>query len=505
MAKRRSCEASHRETQADDGQGDAASTNDGNAETMWARTFTGHIPYTLAHRRTVPRAHAFVGVRVRAVRERERAFDMRILHTSDWHLGHTFCERSRTEEQGFFLDWLLRALDEHAVDVLVVAGDVFDIANPPAEALALYYGFLARLNAAAQARARATGRRLRAVIVGGNHDSASRLDAPSDVLEALDVTVVGGHDPARDVLPLGDAAGLLVPITGPSGGVELVVAAVPYLHEFRIGVRSFDAEAAALRSAMKSAFREVYTRLADKAQAAFPGVPLVATGHLTCLPSEGALTTAEDAIPLEINRVGTLGALGPSVFDERYAYVALGHIHRGFAVDDARRIHYSGTPVQVSPVEPASSRRVLLVDIDASAVKTQGIPVPQRRRLVRLDGTLAEVIAAVKAARPGEGELPPYLVASVQLREPNPRADDEVRGAVKGLGDLAPIVVDVFTQTVAAEGEGPVLIPTKDVRELAPTEAFLFAWRLKYPGSEGPPPEILRRFQSLLGNAEVGS
>lgn len=432
---------------------------------------------------------------------------MRILHTSDWHLGHTFCERSRAEEQGFFLDWLLGALDEHEVDVLVVAGDIFDITSPPAEALALYYGFLARLNAAAQARARTRGRTLRAVLVGGNHDSASRLAAPAEVLEALAVTVVGGHDPARASHPLGDPAGLLVPVPGPSGDVELVIAAVPFLHEFRLGVRSFEAPESELQTEMRAAFHAVYTRLADKAEASFPGVPLMATGHLTCLGREGERTTDDDAVPQEIHRVGSLGALLPSIFDERFRYVALGHIHRGFAVDEARRVHYSGTPVQVSAVEPASSRRVLLVDIDRDSVKANGIPVPQRRRLVRLQGSLYDVMASLQGVRAGMNELPPYVVASVALREPHPRAEEDILRAAEALRPGGPCVLEVRTH-VAASGAltGEALrVPAKDTRELTPEEAFLFAWRLRYPGAEEPSPAIMQRFRSLLGGVEAAS
>ena len=244
---------------------------------------------------------------------------MRVLHTSDWHLGHTFCDRSRADEQAFFLRWLRSTIEENDIDALVVAGDIFDTTNPPAEALSAYYGFLASLNP--MGLARPSGRKLRAIVVGGNHDSPARLTAPRDILDAIDVTVVGGHDPARESVFLGDAAGVLVPLKGPSGEVELVVAAVPFLHDSSLGVRGIDGAEDEVRAQMARAFREVYTRLADKAQAAFPGVPIMATGHLTCLASEGAFPTEEDAVPRPIHRVGSIGALGPGVFDERLRYV----------------------------------------------------------------------------------------------------------------------------------------------------------------------------------------
>ena len=105
-----------------------------------------------------------------------------LLHTSDWHLGARIAEHSRLPEQRLFLDWLLGALRDGAYDALIVAGDIFDQANPPVEARALYYSFLARLHAETRATA---------IIVAGNHDSAPMLDAPADLLRALRIRVVG--------------------------------------------------------------------------------------------------------------------------------------------------------------------------------------------------------------------------------------------------------------------------------------------------------------------------
>src|SRR4051812_25377233 len=124
---------------------------------------------------------------------------MRILHTSDWHLGQLLHEHARTWEHARFLAWLLAMLDEHRVDALLLAGDVYDTANPSAEAEATFFDFLAR--------AREVRPRLDIVVIGGNHDSASRLDAPSPLLDAFRVHVVGGHAPARLITPLHDADG----------------------------------------------------------------------------------------------------------------------------------------------------------------------------------------------------------------------------------------------------------------------------------------------------------
>ena len=108
---------------------------------------------------------------------------MRLLHTADWHLGHSLHRFRRHAEHARFLDWLLDQLEEHAVDALLVAGDVFDTANPPSQALRAWYGFLAR------ARARMPA--LDIVVIGGNHDSAARLDAPRPLLEGTSFQLNG--------------------------------------------------------------------------------------------------------------------------------------------------------------------------------------------------------------------------------------------------------------------------------------------------------------------------
>ena len=139
---------------------------------------------------------------------------MNILHTSDWHLGRTLYGRRRQEEFAAFLDWLLGCISTYNIDVLIVAGDIFDTSTPGTAAQELYYRFLARVGS--------TGCR-HVVIIGGNHDSPSFLDAPAGLLRALDVHVVGQActEPVDQVLLLHDDL----------GEPQLLVCAVPYLRD----------------------------------------------------------------------------------------------------------------------------------------------------------------------------------------------------------------------------------------------------------------------------------
>jgi len=437
---------------------------------------------------------------------------MRLLHTSDWHLGVSFHEQSRSEEQAHFLEWLLTAVEEHEVDALVVAGDVFDTANPPAEAQSLYYQFLAKLGARG-GRGRGGAER-QVIVVGGNHDSPARLDAPREVLACLSATVVGGHDPDRAKEPRAAVAalqtdcGVLVPLRNAAGEVSVVVAAVPFLSEYRLGARGFEAGAEEQRASVHEVFRVAYTHLADRAEAAFPGARLVATGHLTVLAKAGAKPTEEDAIPAEINRVGTLGALAPEVFDERFRYVALGHVHRGFSVDAEGRVRYSGTPVQVSAVEGAASRRVLLVDVEPSEVKVTALPVPQRRRLVTVSGTREEVLAALGEVRAGAGELPPYVVADVAVEGPSPGVEAAVLARAKELGEGVLKVARVVVRTVRREARASAGSALPPVEQLTAEQAFRHAWSRRFGADQPIPEPVLQRFRALVeqqAGAEVAS
>ena len=190
---------------------------------------------------------------------------MRILHTSDWHLGVKRQQLDLREEHERFLAWLLDTMREHAVEVLVVAGDVFHHAQPSNAAQTMYYRFLAACTALERLR--------HVVIVAGNHDSATGIDAPREVLSALNVTVVGSlpRDPAQR------PERCLVPIPDADGTVPLVIAAVPYVQEAVLGVAIGDGGIEAMQRSYAAAFKALYKDLADAALAAYPDAALVTT------------------------------------------------------------------------------------------------------------------------------------------------------------------------------------------------------------------------------------
>lgn len=320
---------------------------------------------------------------------------MIVLHTADWHLGVRSGPVSRTPDHDLFLDWLLDTIEEESVDTLVIAGDVFDSHQPSAEALERYYGFLARC----------PGSGLRhVVVVGGNHDSASRLQAPAPLLRALNVHVVGGL--TQETRDRGDH---IVPLRAQDGEVEAVVLAVPYVQEFRLGIRPSAEPRSELHASFTTAFRALYTELTDRAEAEFPGVPILATGHLTVGDDH-----AREDYPHEIHQVGAIEAMPASIFDPRIRYVALGHIHRSYPVDDTGRAWYSGTPISTSLPEGRSPRRLLALELggEGGPIIPRRLEVPSFRSLHELRGPLDEIVAAIRDLD-GSEPLPPLLYVRV--------------------------------------------------------------------------------------------
>jgi exonuclease SbcD len=368
-------------------------------------------------------------------------------------LGVATGPASRVIEQRLFLDWLLGEMSSRQVDVLIVAGDVFDSMHPSAEALQLYYRFLSRIEG--------TGVR-DVVVVGGNHDSASRLDAARPLLETVNSHVVGGVVPPEE-----RGERMLAPLRARgSDEVVAVCLAVPYVHEYRLGIRTTDLDPDKTRAAFKAEFSALYTELADLASARFPGVPLVATGHLTM----GRGSTSED-YPRPIHSVGTIDGLPADILDPRIRYAALGHIHRCYKIGGSAA-WYCGTPIPYSITETKSPRQVLVVEVDGDRdVAVERVDVPIQRDLVQIVGS-SEVVLAEVAGLVWTTPLPPLVHVLVQTSMAEPGLERRVREAVDGHPAAnRPILVEVRQRSTATVAEpGEALLPP--LKQLGPERVF---------------------------------
>jgi len=275
-----------------------------------------------------------------------------ILHTSDWHLGRRLYGRLRYEEFESFLHWLQDTISAQKVDILIVAGDIFDTMTPSNKAQALYYEFLGKVSRSCCQHV---------VIVAGNHDSPTFLDAPSNVLKFLNVHVIGTacNDLDDEVLVLGDD----------DNNPHCIIAAVPYLRDRDVRSSSAGESADSKDANVIAGICEHYDNVADIAKAKQADlskthqryIPIVATGHLF---ASGGKTTEDDGVR-ELY-VGSLGKISADMFNDGFDYVALGHLHVPQRVGGRESIRYSGSPIAMGFGEAKQQKQVLLIQFGAA-------------------------------------------------------------------------------------------------------------------------------------------
>lgn len=314
---------------------------------------------------------------------------MKILHTADWHLGKLLNDQSRDEEHGLFLDWLLNVVKNEDVDAIIVAGDIFDTANPPQSALQRYYDFVSRLFAQGDCHL---------VIIAGNHDSAAQLEAPKQVLNSLKTHVVGflPENPEDRILYLPDAQ-----------NPEAAIALIPFLRDRDLRVGRAGESAEEIRAQLAGGISARYAEAAEAIVTAKVECPVIATGHLTVVGSE----TSDSERDIHI---GGLGSITPGHFPDTFNYVALGHLHRPQASDEDGRVRYSGSPIALSFSESSDKKEVRLLDLNDGEIQQASLPIPVFRKLSQLRTTTAELDKAIGDFSEKAGDLRTWVELIVE-------------------------------------------------------------------------------------------
>ncbi|MEW8552672.1 MAG: exonuclease SbcCD subunit D C-terminal domain-containing protein [Candidatus Thiodiazotropha sp.] len=293
---------------------------------------------------------------------------MKILHTSDWHIGRSLYGRKRYEEFDAFLTWLAETIQKNEIDALLVAGDIFDTSAPSNRAQELYYKFLCRV-AASSCR--------HVVVIAGNHDSPSFLNAPRELLKALAVHVVGSAtaDPEDEVLVLYNE----------KATPELIVCAVPYLRDRDIRVaeagESVEDKERKLIDGIRNHYATVAALAEQKRDALEVDTPIVAMGHLF---TAGGQTVDGDGVR-ELY-VGSLAHVTAGIFPTSFDYLALGHLHVPQKVNGSETIRYSGSPLPMGFGEAKQQKSVCQVEFHTTAASVQLIDVPVFQKLERVKG-----------------------------------------------------------------------------------------------------------------------
>ena len=397
---------------------------------------------------------------------------MRLLHTSDWHLGHTLKEVTREYEHHAFLAWLLEQIRVEAPDVMLITGDVFDSATPPASAERMWFELLA-----AARRAQPT---MDIVAIAGNHDSPARLAAAASVLRELGVFVVGS-------LPRGPDGGLdfdriLIPVANGRG----LVAAVPFIRPVDIGEVGEDPLAAI--------YHEVVAE-AERRRAA--GQALIVMGHL--------YVAGADPSYLSERRISIGGQESASLrmFSPEIDYVALGHMHRAQRVG-RESIRYAGAPIALALDEAGYHHQIAIVElVEGRLAGVRTTRVPQTIEIVRIPARGAasldealDAIAALPERREGDDVTRPYLDLMIALDRPEPRLRTMIEQALEGKR------ARLVQMRIERTGDGATLgdrVAVKRLAELDPRDVFSQLWARDH--ADPPSTAVIGAFENLL--AEV--
>ncbi|WP_075792306.1 exonuclease SbcCD subunit D C-terminal domain-containing protein [Massilia putida] len=409
---------------------------------------------------------------------------MRLLHTSDWHLGQTLHNFDRTYEHQCFLDWLLDTVVAEEADALLIAGDVFDNSNPSAASQRQLYRFLQ------QARVRSP--QLDIVIIAGNHDSPGRLEAPGPLLEAHGTRVVGHvvRDAAGDI----DLERFIVPLTGKNGDVNAWCVAVPFLRPGDVprvagqaGDDAFDAYLAGIRLLYQQAYDLARTRARE-------GQAILAMGHCHMVGGDASPDSERRIV------IGGTEALPASMFGPDIAYVALGHLHLAQRVGQQEHLRYSGSPLPLSFAEVGYKHQVLRIDLDgARAAAIEPLHVPRAVELLRVPASPAPVKQAIaELVGLDLPDLPreawPYLEVRVLLDAPEPGLRAQVEAALEGK-PVRLAKIEPTRRIVTTAGAEPAL-SLDQLAQLQPDDIFRRLWQQRF--GEEAPDDQLAAFTELL-------
>jgi exonuclease SbcD len=307
---------------------------------------------------------------------------MKLLHTSDWHIGRALYNRKRYDEFEAFLNWLAELIERENIDVLLVAGDIFDNTTPSNRAQELYYRFLCRVAASANRHV---------VVIAGNHDSPSFLDAPRELLKFLNVHVVGCASEHPD--------DELIVLSGPDGEARLIVCAIPYLRDRDIRTaeagESVEDKERKIIEGIRTHYRLVCDAAERKQATLKKPVPIVAMGHLF---AAGGRTVDGDGVR-ELY-IGSLAQVRTDVFPTCIDYLALGHLHVPQTVGGSEFIRYCGSPLPMGFGEAEQQKGIVVVEFTENVPGVSIIPVPRFQELKTLRGdwpAIAQGIDELKA------------------------------------------------------------------------------------------------------------
>lgn len=400
---------------------------------------------------------------------------MRLIHTSDWHLGQYFFTKSRAAEHQAFLRWLIEQVEQQQVDALIVAGDLFDTGSPPSYARELYNRFVVELQR--------TGCQL--VILGGNHDSVATLNESRELLSCLNTTVIANAQTAleQQVLVLNQR----------NGQPGAILCAIPFLRpRDLLTSRAGDSgsqKQLALQEAISEHYHTLYQAACAKRDSLGLPLPIVATGHLTTV----GVTTTDSVRDIYI---GTLDAFPAQAFPPA-DYIALGHIHRAQNVAKSEHIRYSGSPIPLSFDELGKGKSVFMVDFAHGALQqVTALEIPSFQPMQLIKGDLQQIESQLQQFAHYQGELPVWLDIEVATQD----YLSDIQRRIQLLADGLPVEVLLLRRSKALRLQAIAQQDKETLNELSVGEVFERRLALEEDMTEPRQQRLRQMFQQVVEN-----
>lgn len=374
---------------------------------------------------------------------------MRILHTSDWHLGKRLFKLDRSDEHQLFLSWLLQTLKEKKIDILLIAGDIFDTPTPPHQSLETFYHFLHQVSVETETDT---------FIIAGNHDSGQLLEAPALILKSHRVKVWGklSQDPKNHWVKL------------QKGRESLSLCALPFFRSFEL-----------LPHGEGDALTALKTYLTPEGA----GPRLLMLHHLA-----GSFKAAGSEQVISLTGLESI----PSEVLNTFDYVAMGHIHKPQKASVTG--YYSGSPLPMrfSEIHPKS---VNLVEVVEGKIKVNLLPIPCFRDLLVVkadESNWREKLMALE----GPSELTPMVEVQLQLTSPKIGLIDEMKKIIEGKG------MELLSFLPFYQAEEKEDRRSEKVFELSPLDLFCEFYAAKFPEATEIPEDLKKDFAKLLEEAK---
>lgn len=388
---------------------------------------------------------------------------VRALHTSDWHLGKKLFKQSRLPEQERFLNWLVDYIVHHHLELLLICGDIFDVPNPPNDAVQLYFSFLNKLTELSDCHV---------IIIPGNHDSSSFISAPTEILKKHNIHIIAGIKDYQEnniiSLNINDQS--------------ISIKGLPYFRTYELYNEIEKSKKSVEKDDIEKYIKDFFKYWPKESSR----TKKIVMGHHAF--GSFSATGSEQALMLSGLESIPLNWLG-----DDFDYMALGHIHKPQVLSNEKNIYYSGSPIPLRFSEK-HNKHLNLVTFDPNSVSVEKVEIPVFRDIIQIKSNKEEVYSKIdKSLENLNSDLSPFVEISIQLDEPDNKFNDKVFEYIQDKGAILLSFIPEYSNIEQKEE-----IDSKILRDHNIQDLFKFYYSQKYPDAQEVPPILMKNFITNL-------